>query len=62
MPPETTLWPIEPHTRGKHMLLREYLNAWLPIMMGSNDRVLFIDAFAGPGEYEGGEDGSPVDA
>ena len=36
------------------------MGAWLPIMLYSNDRVLFIDAFAGPGEYLGGEEGSPV--
>lgn len=36
------------------------MQAWLPIMARSNDRVLFVDAFAGPGEYKGGEPGSPV--
>ena len=36
------------------------MDAWLPIMLYSNERVLFIDAFAGPGEYLGGEEGSPV--
>lgn len=51
MPPKTTLWPLEPHTVGKHEVLRNYLKAWLPIMLSSNDRVLFIDAFAGPGRY-----------
>ena len=40
--------------------MREYLNAWLPIMLMSNERVLFIDAFAGPGEYSGGQQGSPI--
>lgn len=25
-----------------------------------NDRILFIDGFCGPGQYEGGEDGSPI--
>ena len=36
------------------------MQAWLPIMTKWNGRVLFIDAFAGPGEYSGGEPGSPV--
>ena len=36
------------------------MQAWLPIMTTWNGRVLFIDAFAGPGKYSGGEDGSPV--
>ena len=42
------------------MVLESYLQAWLPIMTRWNRRVLFIDAFAGPGEYSGGEPGSPV--
>src|SRR5438128_12591526 len=58
--PKKTLWPLEPHTRGKHFVLRSYLDAWLPIMGTWNGRILFIDGFAGPGEYEGGEPGSPL--
>ena len=60
MPPRTTTWSLEPHTKGKHMVLQHYMGAWLPIMTKWNGRVLFIDAFAGPGEYSGGEPGSPV--
>ena len=60
MPPRTTTWPLEQHTRGKHMVLKNYMGAWLPILTSWNGRVLFIDAFAGPGEYSGGEEGSPV--
>lgn len=60
MPPRTTLWPLDDHTVGKHMVLKNYMDAWLPIMRSWNGRVLFIDAFAGPGKYAGGEDGSPV--
>ncbi len=60
MPPRTTIWPLEPHTRGKHLVLKYYMEAWLPILTRWNQRVLFIDAFAGPGEYQGGEPGSPV--
>lgn len=56
----STLWNLEPHTLGKHKVLRGYLDAWLPIMAKRNDRILFIDGFAGPGEYEGGEPGSPL--
>ena len=41
-------------------MLRNYLNAWLPIMRRWNGRVIFIDAFAGPGEYIGGDPGSPI--
>jgi three-Cys-motif partner protein len=60
MPPEDTLWPLEPHTAAKHRLLREYLKAWIPILGRYEDRVLYFDAFAGPGKYQGGEPGSPI--
>lgn len=60
MPPEETLWPLEPHTAAKHRLLREYLKAWIPILGRYEDRVLYFDAFAGPGRYQGGEPGSPI--
>ena len=58
--PKATLWPLDPHTRGKHLVLRAYLDAWLPVLGTWNSRIVFIDGFAGPGEYEGGEDGSPL--
>ena len=60
--PKATLWTREVHTEGKHLVLEHYLKAWFPILgMGNrNGRILFIDGFAGPGEYEGGEEGSPV--
>lgn len=58
--PKETLWPLEPHTLGKHRVLKSYLDAWLPIMGKWNGRILFIDGFAGPGRYKGGEDGSPL--
>ena len=49
-----------PHTAAKHSLLRTYLGAWFPIMAKYNQRVMFYDAFAGPGEYTDGELGSPM--
>lgn len=60
------LWPLEPATAAKHRLYRSYLDAWWPILLQPNRtgfrrlRVTYVDAFAGPGEYAGGEDGSPV--
>lgn len=60
MPPKNTLWPLGNHTPAKHVVLRRYLDAWLPILGFGQQRILFIDGFAGPGRYEGGEDGSPV--
>ena len=59
MPPKTTIWRLDGHTRGKHYVLRFYLNAWLPVMARWERRLLFIDGFSGPGEYQGDEEGSP---
>jgi three-Cys-motif partner protein len=59
-----TVWELEPHTEAKHKILRGYLNAWLPILSrklsSRTERVLYVDGFAGPGIYAGGEDGSPL--
>lgn len=57
-----TIWDYEPHTKAKHQILQEYLNAWFPILssMTKAKRALFVDGFAGPGEYSKGEEGSPV--
>jgi three-Cys-motif partner protein len=55
-----TVWHLEPHTAKKHEILRRYFQAWLPILGQTNPRLLYIDAFAGPGEYIDGEEGSPV--
>lgn len=60
MTPKKTVWPLEPHTRGKHEVLRHYLAKWFPILGSFAGRVAFIDGFAGPGEYENGEPGSPL--
>ncbi|MFA5786481.1 MAG: three-Cys-motif partner protein TcmP [Actinomycetota bacterium] len=58
-------WRAEPHTIAKHRILRAYLDAWIPIMGSAatrrgGGRLVFVDGFAGPGSYEGGEPGSPV--
>ncbi|SHH31603.1 three-Cys-motif partner protein [Jatrophihabitans endophyticus] len=64
MPPRkrkpVELWDRPPHTGAKHDLLRSYLGAWFPIMAKYNGRVLYYDAFGGPGKYRGGEPGSPL--
>jgi three-Cys-motif partner protein len=52
MPIKSTRWPLEPHTRIKHEILRRYLEAWLPIVGKHNSRILYLDGFAGPGRYE----------
>lgn len=62
MAPETKLWAADPHTLAKIEIVREYLKAWFPILALSGDhgRVHYVDAFSGPGEYLGGEKGSPI--
>ena len=55
-----TLWDIEPHTVAKHQLLEHYLKAWYPILGSTEGRIVFLDGFAGPGIYSGGEPGSPI--
>ena len=51
------MWNPEPHSRGKHHILRRYIQAWLPIMSKANPRIIIVDAFAGPGRYLGGRGG-----
>jgi three-Cys-motif partner protein len=59
--PTTTIWKLEPHTRAKHEILRRYLQAWQAILArGGFQDLVYIDGFAGPGRYSGGEDGSPI--
>ena len=58
--PSETTWPIEPHTAAKHKILRQYLDAWFPILGRHNKRLVYLDGFSGPGRYTGGDPGSPV--
>lgn len=60
--PKTTLWERDPHTGAKHEMLGRYLEAWFRIIASSfrKDGLTYVDAFAGPGEYTGGEEGSPL--
>lgn len=58
--PKDTCWAIDDHTLAKHRILREYLQAWLPIVGTHFPRIRLIDGFAGPGRYLGGEPGSPI--
>lgn len=60
MPETRTVWPLEPHTNAKHVILREYLSAWFPILSSQANRIVYLDGFAGPGIYSKGEKGSPI--
>lgn len=58
--PKDTVWKRDGHTGAKHDLLRRYLQAWVPILVRTNQRVTYAEGFAGPGIYKDGEPGSPV--
>ena len=51
---------IDDHTCAKHKILKEYLKAWIPIIGSTSNTSIFLDGFAGPGIYKGGEIGSPI--
>lgn len=59
--PKSVVWEMEPHTAAKHAILKRYLQAWMVILsQGKFREILYIDGFAGPGEYKDGEMGSPI--
>ncbi len=58
--PKSVLWSKEAHTQAKHEILSRYLGAWFPILINKFHCACIIDGFAGPGEYERGEAGSPL--
>lgn len=60
MPIPDVVWDASDHTKAKLAILRGYLNAWFPILAQTNSKIVYIDGFAGPGVYAGGEEGSPV--
>ena len=57
-----TVWDAERHTLAKHGILKTYLEAWVAILSRSPfaTELLYVDGFAGPGEYRKGEPGSPI--
>lgn len=57
-----TIWEMAAHTLAKHNLLESYLGAWFAIFGQTpvHRKVNYIDGFAGPGVYAGGEEGSPI--
>lgn len=54
------LWQADPHTFVKHAILKSYLGTWFAKLGQTHGRVVFIDGFAGPGEYPQGQPGSPI--
>ncbi|NOT02819.1 MAG: three-Cys-motif partner protein TcmP [Phycisphaerales bacterium] len=59
-----TIWKAEPHTIAKIELLSAYLKAWFSILGTKpprrNAELLYVDGFAGPGEYTNHPTGSPI--
>jgi three-Cys-motif partner protein len=51
---------MQPHTKAKHDILITYLKRWYPIMATYNDKILYLDGFAGCGLYDDGSLGSPI--
>src|SRR5438105_3576529 len=66
MPPKKhpTIWPAAPHTIAKIEILKGYLHAWFAIMgrFARRRHLLYVDGFAGPGEYTNHPTGSPIAA
>lgn len=65
--PKATIYDADPHTRAKHQILQEYLKRWLPILARQSQnmgrvgaRLLYVDGFAGAGEYTDSIPGSPI--
>lgn len=65
--PKPTIYEADPHTQAKHRILKAYLERWFPILDKQAQRVnrrghrlLYVDGFAGAGEYEQGIPGSPL--
>lgn len=53
-------WEYREHTKVKHILLKKYLAAWIPILGRWNPKICYFDGFAGRGEYTDGTLGSPL--
>jgi len=60
----TDLWKAALHTRAKIEIVSGYLYTWFEILgrTSSVTRLVYIDGFAGPGEYTNAPIGSPVAA
>jgi three-Cys-motif partner protein len=59
-----TLWAAAPHTCAKIAIVSGYLYPWFQILGRAQNvtRLVYIDGFAGPGEYTNVSIGSPIAA
>ena len=58
--PADTLWPSQPRTLLKHQVYRQYLHCWMAKICQKFRNSAIVDAFAGPGAYLDGPDGSSL--
>ena len=58
----STLWEAKPHTLAKIEIVRRYLFLWFSILGLKNKRLVYIDGFAGPGQYSNSDQSSPIAA
>ncbi len=58
--PADLLWKSEPRTLLKHQIYRKYLYCWMGKICQRFTAASIVDAFAGPGVYVDGPDGSSV--
>jgi len=60
----SALWEAKPHTLAKIEIVRRYLYLWFSILGANprNKRLVYIDGFAGPGQYSNSEQSSPIAA
>jgi len=54
------MWKSEPRTLVKHQVYRRYLHCWMGKICQKFPNAAIVDAFAGPGAYVDGPEGSPL--
>ena len=54
------MWKSEPRTLLKHHVYRRYLHCWMGKICQKFPNAAIVDAFAGPGAYSDGPEGSPL--
>ncbi len=58
--PTDTEWPSEPRTLLKHQIYKRYVDCWMGKILQGFPSGTIVDAFAGPGAYSDGPDGSSL--
>ncbi len=58
--PTDTEWPSEPRTLLKHQIYKRYVDCWMGKILQVFPIATIVDAFAGPGAYSDGPDGSSI--